>query len=146
MKRPVFILRLGQTYILPADTDAMVKILDDSEYEDHELLGADVRIGVLSILLTDVSIQDIVNTYKETNDYMPVVVWEADSKTTAFDLDNEAVQKLIDEFCKLNKIEDFYGTECNLELDELLDKVSRVGEIGLTTKEFTRLKFLSNNI
>ena len=146
MKRPVFILRLGQTRILQADTDAMVKILGDYEFEDHELLGADVKIGVLSILLTDVSIQNIVNAYKETYDYMPVVVWEADSKTTAFDLDNETVQKLIDEFCKLNKIEDFYGTECNLELDELLDKVSRVGEIGLTTKEFTRLKFLSNNI
>ena len=71
---------------------------------------------------------------------------DLDDKKAAFDLDMKEVDQMIKDFCKANEIENLFGTECTLDLNTLLDKVGRVGENGLTKAEFSRLKYLSNQI
>lgn len=145
MKRPVFILRLGKPQLFKADEEAMMTITG-GYIDDGEIHGCTVKAGILSLLMTDASLSDIAEAHNKTNDWMPIVAWEANSKTTAFDLDLPQVQSMIEAFCEENEITNLFGNECTLSMDELLDKIARVGESGLSEEEFSRLKYLTNNL
>jgi hypothetical protein len=142
---PMFVLRLGKNQPVKGDLIAMEKIR-----EDLNIMGCPVDFGILNILMTDLSAEEIRDLFKEAADEMgdtlPVVVWRADQpEFNAFDLDQPHVNEMIQFFEEANGLAILKGSKstCYLSLDDLLDKISRAGFNSLTSEEVALLKSLS---
>lgn len=142
---PMFVLRLGSTDVITGDMMAMKKIR-----EDMDVMGCPVEVGILSILMTDKSAEEIRNVFKEAakelDDILPVVVWRADQpETCAMDMDFPHVNEMIEAFNGKNQLSlpEKSKPIHDLTIDDLLDKISRTGYDSLTDEEVTLLKKLS---
>ena len=142
---PVFVLRLGSDKPVKGDITAVSKIR-----EDLDVSGCSIGVGILNLMMTDLTVEEIRGIYKESaeevGDFLPIVIWRADQpEHCAIDLGIPIVSEMIQKF------EEQHGPilggpakpTCNLTLDELLDKISRAGVESLTQEEVARLKSLS---
>ena len=142
---PVFVLRLGDDKPVKGDIAAVTKIR-----EDLDVAGCSIGVGILNLMMTDLTVEEIKGIYKEAaeevGDFLPIVIWRADQpEHCALDLDIPVVSEMIRIF------ESNHGPiaggparqACTLTLDELLDKISRAGVESLTKEEVARLKSLS---
>jgi hypothetical protein len=142
---PMFVLRLGSDNPVKGDYLAVGKIR-----EDMNVMGCSANVGVLNLLMTDRSAEEIRDLFKESadelGDVLPVVVWRADQpEFCAVDIDLPHVVEMIQSFEEANGVAILKGSKptCSLTMDELLDKISRTGYNSLTTEEVARLKSLS---
>lgn len=141
---PIFILRLGVPVPTVGDMAAVKEIR-----EDLNIMGTGTPVGVLSLLMTDKTPEEIKNIFaaaaEETEDTLPVVIFRADAPdAVTIDLGLENVADMIETFEQVNGIKLFTEgkPQCTLTLDELLDKISRTGMDSLTEAEVVRLKSL----
>ena len=141
---PIFILRLGLPVPTVGDMAAVERIR-----EDLNIMGTGTPVGVLNLLMTDKTPEEIKNMFaaaaEETGDTLPVVVFRANAPDAiAIDLGLENVAEMIETFEKTHGITLFKEgkQQCQLTLDQLLDKISRTGMDSLTEEEVARLKSL----
>lgn len=141
----MFVLRLGSDHPVRADYSAIENIR-----EDMEVMGCSASVGVLNLLMTNKTADEIRDIFKEAaraaGDTLPVVVWRADQPDTcAFDIDLPHINEMVKTFEKMHGVAILKGTKpvCVLTMDELLDKIARTGFESLTEEEVTRLKKLS---
>ena len=152
MKNPIFILRLGNSRLCDIDREAIGDLLLD----EHDVIGCQLPIGIISIVTSDLSPSDLVDKYSQAadklNDHGPVVAWNPRTEDASFNLfkDFKVVKELITEweghfneelFPIKNSIKE---DVCNLSLNDILDKIVRTGKDSLTPTEFARLKSFSN--
>ncbi len=142
---PMFVLRLGSDHPVKSDYIAIQKIR-----EDLNVMGCPAGSGILNLLMTDLSVEEIRDVFKKTaselNDMLPVVVWRADQpEFCAADIDLPHVKEMIKAFEEVNSVAILKESKptCALTMDELLDKISRTGYESLTAEEVALLKSLS---
>ncbi len=140
MKRLV-IIRFGTTQPLPKEFPIIEK-LSNLETAIGMSFG---QMGVLSIIETQASADEVVAEFKrvaaETDDTLPVIVFELGSPSAAFDLD--AIPNFSKVLADLGVKETQPLNSCTLSLDELLDLVASKGLDNLTQEEYSRLKKLT---
>lgn len=148
MKKPIFILRLGATELITLDREAIGHLQEELE----DIGGCIIPFGVLTIISTDLSPKELKDLYIEAveklDDHAPVIIWDPSSEDAAFDLrDFPQVKELINIFETHHDINIIPVkneiASCNMSLDELIDKVGRMGRESLTPIEFARLEELS---
>jgi hypothetical protein len=139
MKRPVLIIRLGKGQPIQADYPVISSLTNGS----MNAIGIGSSAGMITVVMTDMEPQEISDLFKEVHDpagnIMPHVILRMDDPNAAYFFEDTHVQESINHF---------YQTEWNpnaitMSLDELLDKVKRVGVKGLKPEELARLKSLS---
>jgi hypothetical protein len=142
---PMFVLRLGSSHPVKGDYVAVEKIR-----EDMNVMGCSVNVGVLNLLMTNKSAEEIRDLFKETaaelGDVLPIIAWRADQpEFGAVDIDLPHVTEMIQSFEQVNGVAILKESKPTraLTMDELLDKISRTGYESLTTEEVARLKSLS---
>lgn len=138
------ILRLGSDKPTTGDLVAISKICHKTGKPENDLIGAcgmSLPVGVLSILYTNKTVKEIQDIYKdaaeEVNDCLPVIIFNPYDPNISFDFYHSDVQEMMIQF---EKEHDINNSKCTYSLDELLDKIKRVGMEGLDNKELARLK------
>lgn len=140
-ERAVVILRLGQSEPCGGDFEVM-KELSDGDLK--QIVGCSVPFGVMSILNTDKSNEDIVELFKGVeaeNDNYPVLVWDLDSPDFCIYL--AELQPLFNELKKAyyETLGDLRKKEPVLKtIDEVLDKINKEGIDSLSEYELALLK------
>lgn len=141
----MFVLRLGSDHPVRADYSAIQNIR-----EDMEVMGCPAGIGIINLFMTDKSAEQIRDLYKEAaseaGDTLPVVVWRADRPDACtFDIDLPQINEMVKVFEEKHSVAIRKGSKpvCDLTMDELLDKITRMGFDSLTGEEVARLKKLS---
>jgi len=141
---PTFIIRFGKSEPTIGDMAAVTKLR-----EDLNIMGTGTPMGILNLLMTDKSPEEIINIYQaaaeETEDILPIIVFRADvPEAVAMDLTLPNVAEMIETFEQMHGITLFKEgkQQCQLTLDQLLDKISRTGMQSLTEEEVARLKSL----
>lgn len=148
MKNIICVLRFGSPHPVKAEFNAIEELTEGT----LAAIGVPVNpLGILTVLITKHTPDEIVEVFKkheqENNDVLPSVIWKHGHEVAlSFPVPDitESVEMLIERF------KDFYEEdseekpgECNMTLDQLLDKVSRTGVDGLSEAELTRLKSFS---
>ncbi len=140
-ERAVVILRLGQPEPCGGDFEVMKKLSDG---DLKQILGCSVPFGVMSILNTDKSNEDIVELFKGVeadDDNYPVLVWDLDSPDFCIYLAglqprfNELKKAYYETLGDLRKKEPVLKT-----IDEVLDKINKDGIDSLSESELALLK------
>ena len=147
-KKTYFVFRLGLPEILSIDQIALGQI----SYNDNDLVGASLPFGLLSLINTDLSADEIVDRYKsaagELHDHAPVIVWAFDDPNSGMDLsDYTNVSDMISDFIEMHDLDTPTKNDIEttpLDLDSILDKISREGMDSLTASELSHLKNASN--
>lgn len=149
--KTMVIIRFGTPKLLSFEP----LILERFDTNRVGLAGSLGQIGIICIIKTDASPQEIVQEFdeaaKQTNNKLPVLVGEVGQ--IGINLEAFGFAKFLEEFhkrCAAAGIEEYCAPEteepnhvCTLSLDELLDLVSIKGVKGLTAEESARLKELS---
>ena len=141
MKKNVYVIfRLGAPSLLKLDVDAILHLAS----EDEDLVGTPIPFGLVSLFKTELSADDIkqryLDTAKELDDHVPIIIWDLLSDSAAYDFRD--FPNVIDMF---NQFTEYHGINKNvinvvLDLDEILDKISRTGIDSLTDRELSLLK------
>ena len=140
---PMFTLRLGASKPDDVDVISIYRIR-----EDLNVVGCEVDGNILSLFMTDKSIEELHDIYKDTaNEFgvsVSVIIWKANQTESLFDIHKPNVKEAIKHFEQLNNISLSNEPKPVVELtvDEILDKISRAGIDSLTQEELTRLKNL----
>lgn len=147
------IIRMGKNEVISGDMKAISEIQPDLKAMGMSLGDT----GVLSIVYTELSKQEIIDVYldaaNQLGDILPVVVFECDqAHLNEFKsiLTIPGVKQLIKEYESIFNRSVLTGSDspsnrpqCELTLDQLLDKITRVGLDQLSQPELARLKSLS---
>lgn len=140
-ERAVVILRLGNTQPCEGDFKVMQQ-LSDGDLKD--ILGASLPMGVISILNTDRSNQEIIDLYKEVeseNDIYPVMVWDLESVDFNMYLSEmEPIWEGIKEAYENTLAKQRIRGPILKTIDEVLDKINREGMGSLSEQELALLK------
>lgn len=140
-ERAVVILRLGNTHPCEGDFRVMQQ-LSDGDLKD--ILGASLPMGVISILNTDRSNQEIIDLFKEVeseNDIYPVMVWDLESVDFSMYLSEmEPIWEGIKEAYENTLAKKLVRGPILKTIDEVLDKISREGMGSLSEQEMALLK------
>ena len=141
MKKKLVIFRFGSN--MP--TQKEYAIIQTISGRSQKGVGCGTAFGVISIIKTDFTPDEIVDLYKkvadEHGDSLPVIVWDP-----AGDTGVHLCHLMFPAFAQANAdFDHLYGDEpCTLNLDELLELISDRGGIeSLTAEELTRLHQLS---
>lgn len=142
MKKKLVIFRFGSN--MP--TQKEYAIIQTICAGTNHGIGCGTAFGVISIVKTSFTPDEIVNLYKkvahEHNDSLPVIVWDP-----AGDTGVHLCPLMFKAFAQADAdFDQMYGDEpCTLNLDELLELISDRGGIeSLTAEELTRLHELSS--
>lgn len=140
-ERAVVILRLGNTQPCEGDFKVMQQ-LSDGDLKD--ILGASLPMGVISILNTDRSNQEIIDLYKgveSENDIYPVMVWDLESVDFNMYLSEmEPIWEGIKEAYENTLAKQRIRGPILKTIDEVLDKINREGMGSLSEQELALLK------
>jgi hypothetical protein len=140
-ERAVVILRLGNTQPCEGDFKVMQQ-LSDGDLKD--ILGASLPMGVISILNTDRSNQEIIDLYKgveSENDIYPVMVWDLESVYFNIYLSElEPIWEGINEAYENTLAKQRIRGPILKSIDEVLDKITREGMGSLSEQELALLK------
>lgn len=140
-ERAVVILRLGNTQPCEGDFKVMQQ-LSDGDLKD--ILGASLPMGVISILNTDRSNQEIIDLYKgveSENDIYPVMVWDLESVDFNIYLSEmEPIWEGIKEAYENTLAKQRIRGPILKSIDEVLDKINREGMGSLSEQELALLK------
>lgn len=140
-ERAVVILRLGNTQPCEGDFKVMQQ-LSDGDLKD--ILGASLPMGVISILNTDRSNQEIIDLYKgveSENDIYPVMVWDLESVDFNMYLSEmEPIWEGIKEAYENTLAKQRIRGPILKSIDEVLDKINREGMGSLSEQELALLK------
>lgn len=140
-ERAVVILRLGNTQPCEGDFKVMQQ-LSDGDLKD--ILGASLPMGVISILNTDRSNQEIIDLYKgveSENDIYPVMVWDLESVDFNIYLSEmEPIWEGIKEAYENTLAKQRIRGPILKTIDEVLDKINREGMGSLSEQELALLK------
>ena len=149
MKNSIFIIRFGLPSIHDIDRTTIEQATDGNL---DNASSTPCPIGVVSLVMTKYSPEDIANLYRSTagefGHEVAVAVWPLNSPDVRAILPFDKLEALVDDFRKQHNLDenaDPIVDKCILSLDELLDKISREGKSSLTELEFSRLNFLSNS-
>lgn len=137
MKRAVVIVRFGVPNATVGDIYAMGKLTDG----EMNAMGQPFPGGIASVIYTDLGIDEIRNVFtvaeQDTNDILPVLIFNWGSQDIMIDFKSEEVEDMfneIPEFCEAQK------EVIVLTLDDILDKISRTGVESLEQEELALLK------
>lgn len=147
------IIRMGKNEVISGDVKAISEIQPDLKAMGMPLGDS----GVLSIVYTELSKQEIIDVYldvaNQLDDIIPVAVFECDhAHLNEFKsiLTIPGVKQFIKEYESIFNRSVLTRSDspsdrpqCELTLDQLLDKITRVGLDQLTQPELARLKSLS---
>jgi hypothetical protein len=143
MKKEIVIIRFGVHQPLRKEV-TIIEELTDGRLEGS-VCGSFADMGVLSIINTEHTIDDIVKVFRrvaeETGDTLPVIAFELGSTAVSHHFEDMLEFKaLVKQFKDLNPT---VKRGCTLSLDELLDLVNEKGLPNLNTEELMRLKELT---
>jgi len=143
MQRIVIIVRFGSPAPLRKEMDIMAEVANiNSELAIWNSLSV---LGIVSAVYTDWTVERICNKFKEveeeTEDILPVIIFELDDPNTGFNLHEEGFM----EGLEWMKSQISGPPEINkMELDDLLDLINKKGGVDmLTAEELARLQKLS---
>lgn len=137
MKKTIFILRLGVPELVKADALLLKPILDDNDI----ILGTALPFGIINMVTTSLSVEDLIKltaqVESESDDNLPVVIWER-GKGAGMNLDNfENIAEMIQEFDEKTAPKKVY---IRMSIDDVLDKISKSGMDSLSETELSLLK------
>lgn len=138
-----FILRLGPPTLNRVDAVAVEEI---TEMEFDRAIGCQTPMGLLTLILSDKNVGEINDIYQSAaercSDLAPVMIFKSTSPDVYIDMKSPAVNEMVSIFEKRHDVK-INKEQCNMSLDDLLDKTSRTGMKSLTSAELSRLKELS---
>ena len=147
MKKLVVVLRFGNTSPVLSEMTAGARIVEDRL---DRAAGCSFPVGFASVFLTRFTPAEIGKIYQEVamecDDILPVQVFYADDPNVHVDLLTPEYDMMI-KAAKKEWLGDGAGPDLaehvDLTLDQLLDKIHRVGVDGLSPAEMARLKSLT---
>lgn len=143
MKKEIVIIRFGVSQPLKKEIGIIDELTGGNL--DRSVCGSFSDMGVLSIISTEFSIDEVVQVFRrvaeETGDTLPTIAFELGSVHVAHHFEDMLEFKaLVKQFKDLNPTA---KRGCSLSLDELLDLVNEKGLQNLKTEELERLKELT---
>ena len=140
-ERAVVILRLGNNHPCEGDFRVMQQLSDE---DLKDILGASLPMGVISILNTDRSNEEIIDLFKgveSENDIYPVMVWDLESVDFSMYLSEmEPIWEGLKEAYENTLAKQRITGPILKTIDEVLDKISREGMGSLSEQELALLK------
>jgi hypothetical protein len=145
MKRPVVIFRFGNQEPVLADIKAMQILTDGTMLA----MGCNTPFGVASVVITDRTHAEILEVFKdaadEHDDILPLMVFNYGDAALHFPFGGvEGMLECVPQFVEDQGVVMESREIINMNLDDILDKISKRGIESLTESEFKFLEQSSN--
>lgn len=150
MKNHIVILRFGSPMMIRADRTAFGKL----GVKDREAFFTPTTVGIVMVVNTDHTITECINAFKEAeaecHDQTPFVMFDIKDIEKHCHLDMFGMDKILSAYSEKTGFNldalNIQDDDCEIEdgtLDELLDKVSKIGFENLSESEKIQLHNLT---
>lgn len=150
MKEAFVIIRFGDNEPLEEDIAAINAICGEDNLDGQ--MGMPLPIGIMSMVYTESTIEDISKVYNilmdETGEILPFMVFKLYDSSVSFDFCLHKINDKISFNGMKEAFEKHHGlgeSKVQYSMDDLLDRISQVGMEGLTEVEKFTLKELTKN-
>ena len=150
MKEAFVIIRFGGNEPLDQDIAAINAICGEDNLDGQ--MGMPLPVGIMSLVYTESTIDYISKVYnilmKETDEILPFMVFKLYDNSVNFDFCLHKINDKISFKDMKEAFEKHHGLNNNKtiwSMDDLLDRISKVGVNGLTEEETAALQELSKN-
>lgn len=150
MKEAFVIIRFGGNEPLDEDIAAINAICGEDNLDGQ--MGMPLPVGIMSLVYTESTIEDISKVYNilmdETGEILPFMVFKLYDSSVSFDFCLHKINDKISFKDMKEAFEKHHGLNENKtiwSMDDLLDRISKVGVSGLTEEETSALRELSKN-
>lgn len=150
MKEAFVIIRFGNNEALDQDIAAITSICGEDNIDGQ--MGMPLPVGILSLVYTESTIEDISKVYNilmdESGEVLPFMVFKLYDNSVGFDFCLSKINDKISFKGMKDAFEKHHGlgeSRIQYTMDDLLDRISQVGMTGLTEVEKFKLKELTKN-